>query len=316
MHAGAPLAHVGLEDLPQEAARLGELAQQRRGATPLRRGASRGTSLGWDVHLRRRHLGIRCQLLRRDRQLSRLLGGEDHCPGAVRLLDVRVSHEVELVDDAACPQVVTVALVQDHKRLQVALAGLPGHEVIHRLVNRRGNGEEPPGSFRRDHIGHCRVDVLCLADGLARVHLLELVEVAAPPTCPAQVQHVEVGGRLAQGHLQPLPQQRATERAQARVGALEDELHVVLQHQRRVRAPRRDLPNAAVRMGAPALARRHLLDLPWVTEPLRELKPHFPGLARGDLREHTRSVILDELPLPVVLLWLLFGPPPVHPMEL
>mmetsp|Transcript_77756 Transcript_77756/g.227953 ORF Transcript_77756/g.227953 Transcript_77756/m.227953 type:complete len:382 (-) Transcript_77756:20-1165(-) len=247
------------------------------------------------------------------------LWGEDDRPCTVGLLHIRVPHKVVLVDDAARPQVVAVSRVQDHVGLEPPLARLPGHEVVHGLIQRRGQREQPLGRLGGDDVGHRGVHVLGLPDRLALVLLLALVEVAAPPACPAEVQHIEVRRRLAHGQAQALPEEVAVEHAELRLRALEAELHVVLEHQCRRIALGGNLPDPAVRVSTAALAPRHRLDLPRIAEPLGEDELHPPRLSRRLLRQGTGTVVLRvrlEAPLLVVLGRHLLRPPPVSAVEL
>merc|ERR1719361_2846132 len=78
----------------------------------------------------------------------------------IRLLYVRIALEVELVNEATSPDLVVIALVHGDEGLEPSLAGLHGHEPIHRHVQGTCRGEQLLRTGPRDYVGHRRPNVL------------------------------------------------------------------------------------------------------------------------------------------------------------
>merc|ERR1719265_364230 len=83
---------------------------------------------------------------------------------AIRFPDVRITLEIELVDDTPGPKLVLLALIQAHVRVEAPLARLPSHEVVHRLVQRPCGLQQFPGPGLRDDVRHGGPNVLCPSD--------------------------------------------------------------------------------------------------------------------------------------------------------
>mmetsp|Transcript_123628 Transcript_123628/g.384924 ORF Transcript_123628/g.384924 Transcript_123628/m.384924 type:complete len:302 (+) Transcript_123628:181-1086(+) len=230
----------------------------------------------------------------------------------VRLLDVGISLEVVLVDDAAGPRAVVVPLVQRDVGVEPPLARLPRHEVVHGLVQRRRGRKQLLGPRLGDDVGDGGPHVLGLAEVGVRLRPLDLgllppPVVAIPPAGPAEVDDVEVGRRQLEGAGEPLREDLAAHLAQRGVGAVEDQLHVVLQSQRQLLPLGRRPPEPQVRVRAAPLASGHSLDLPGLQVLLGKAKLHLERLLRRLLHQRPGpdlrlAGVVDVAPLVIPVL--------------